>query len=165
MISFVYIKIIYYFYIVNKTLKQAARLEKQAEKNAERERVEAERRAQWEKEWNERRENERLTSAERVAKWESGANVFLNYYDTAENVPLRLASRKGYTVIETGKGVIIPLIEAQRVAALVLAGSFEGLTVNNMYSVRCFDTDAVQIGCHRFKIDYLKQWAEKVKAL
>lgn len=153
------------YFKYSNTPEFAARLEKQAEKNAEKERIREEERRRWYAACEARRESEKLTSAERVAKWESGANVWLNYYDTEDNVPLRLASRKGYTVIETGKGVIIPLFEAQRVAALVLAGSFEGLTVNNMYSVRCFDTEAVQIGCHRFKIDYLKQWAEKVKAL
>lgn len=146
-----------------------ARLEKQAERNAERnaerERIQAERRAQWEKECNERRKKALLDSAERVAKWESGANVFLNYYDTEENVPLRLASRKGYTVIETGKGVIVPLLEAQRVAALVLAGTLEGLTVNGVYNIREYNAEYVQIGCHRFNIDYLRQFANKVLTL
>ena len=157
------------YFKYSSTPEFAARLESQERRAAadreRREAIQAERRAQWEKEWNERRENERLTSAERVAKWESGANVYLKYDDTEENVPLRLASRKGYKVIETGKGVIIPLNEAQRVAALVLAGSFEGLTVNDTYKIIEHDAEHVKIGCHRFKMDYLKEWAEKVKAL
>jgi len=136
----------------------AARLESQERRAAaDRERREAIK--------AERRENERLTSAERVAKWESGANVWLNYYDTEDNVPLRLTTRKGYQVVETGKGVIVPLLEAQRVATLILAGSFEGLTVNDTYRIIEHNAEYVQIGCHRFKMDYLTEFAKKVQTL
>jgi len=107
----------------------------------------------------------KMKSTERVQMWENGENVFLNWTDTDENVPLRVKGKKGYFVIETGRGVNVPLIEAQRVAGLVLSGSFEGLTVNGVYNIREYNAEYVQIGCHRFNMDYLRQFANKVLTL
>ena len=99
--------------------------------------------------------------AKRVKEWEQGNREYLNYKDCAENVPLRAEARKGYTIIKTGKGVEIPLIEAQRFAGLVLSGDLSGASVEN-YRVYSADASRVVIGCHTFKTDYLKTWAAKV---
>lgn len=138
-----------------------ARLEKQAEKNAEKERIREEERRRWYAACEARRESEKLTSAERVAKWEKGENVYLNYTDTAENVPLRITARKGYQVVETGKGVIIPLIEARRVADLFTRGCFD-IVINGIYKMHSYNGYSIWFGCHKFDIQYLTDFAYKV---
>lgn len=109
------------------------------------------------------REIERkLSSAERVAKWETGEIQNLWFGDCDENTPLRVEARKGYKIIKTGKGVEIPMNEAKRVAALILANNLDGLKVNDIYTIREATADVIKIGCHTFKREYLTMWANKV---
>lgn len=113
----------------------------------------------------EKREAEKARRAEsfkRVTDWENGANISLYWDDMQNNVPLRLASRKGYIIIETGKGVNVLISEAQRIAKLIQTGDLSGLIVNGSYRIREANEKFIKIGCHVFKTAYLKMWAEKV---
>ena len=92
----------------------------------------------------------------------------MHWTDTKDNVPLRLNTRKGYTVIETGKGVIVPLLEAQRIAPVILTNDVEQikqLKVNDVYTLCGFDADSIKFGCHTFNKKYLFDWCNKVLSL
>lgn len=104
----------------------------------------------------------RAKSLKRVTDWESGKDIDLDWDDMEKNVPLRFASRKGYTIIETGKGVNVLISEAQRIAKLIQTGDLSGLIVNGSYRLREANEKVIKIGCHVFKTEYLKMWAEKV---
>ena len=113
----------------------------------------------------EKREAEKARRAEsqkRITDWENGKDIELNWDDMEQNVPLRIEARKGYQVIQTAKGVTVLISEAQRIAKLILSGDLYGLVVNNSYRLREANEKRVRIGCHTFKTDYLKMWAEKV---
>lgn len=104
----------------------------------------------------------RAKSQKRITDWENGKDIELDWDDMGNNVPLRIEARKGYNVIMTGKGVAVLISEAQRIAKLIQTGDLSGLIVNGSYRLREANEKTIKIGCHVFKTDYLKMWAEKV---
>lgn len=101
-------------------------------------------------------------ASENISKWENGEDVVLNWYALDNNVPLRIKAKKGYYIIQTGKGVDIPMTEGKRLAEKVLNNDFAGMVVNNLYRLQYANENGVQIGCHHFTMEYLKRFAEKV---
>lgn len=143
-----------------------AREAAQREREAERQR--AAQRAEWKREAEERREAQerarRLTQAERVQAWERGENVYLNWEDTAENVPLRIEARKGYKVVKTAKGVTVTIEAARRFYEALTRGEIQqGQKIDTgatTYTAGAIDSETVHVGCHTWKRAYLDNFAQ-----
>ena len=124
-------------------------------------------RAEWKREAEERREAQekarRLSRAERLEAWERGENVYLNWEDTAENVPLRIEARKGYKVVKTAKGVTVTIEAARRFYEALTRGQIQqGQRVDTgatTYTVGEIDAETVHVGCHTWKRSYLDNFA------
>lgn len=103
----------------------------------------------------------------RVERWENGENLRLDYDETAQNVPLRLEARKGYTIIMTAKGVPVTLEAARVFYNRVKSGALHKWerveTGAACYSVRAVTNKYIQIGCHRFQIAYLDKFYKKMQ--
>lgn len=109
-----------------------------------------------------RKEEERRRAAEKITRWENGERVWFGWKETDSNVPMRITARKGYFVVETAKGVIIPMNAAKPFAQMVVNGTFvEGDILTN-YRVREISKNKVRIGCHTFDRAYFDNFAQKV---
>lgn len=146
--------------------RQEAR--KRATKERKQRAAERKRREEWRKEEIKREEAReaarRATLPERLAAWEAGENIYLSWEDTAENVPLRIATKKNYTIIETGKGIQLTTTQAGEFWRMYQRGEIkkgnEIAAGGFSYTVREVTPEYIQIGCHRFAVDYLKRFAE-----
>ena len=148
--------------------REAAQREREAaQREREAERQRAAQRAQWKRE-----------------AWERGENVYLNWEDTAENVPLRIEARKGYKVVRTARGVTVTIEEARRFYEALTRGEIQAVspqfrytfsplshqeqkidTGATTYTAGEITTDTVRVGCHTWKRAYLDKFAQTLAAI
>lgn len=126
------------------------------------------------KEYKRRYEEERqarikarqMSQGERIYKWEQGENIFLDWQDTAANVPLRIEQRKNYKVIKTAKGVLVNLIKAEEFYKSLKAGEItEGQKIDTgetRFTVGSVTPESISVGCHTWEIAYLDKFYNEV---
>lgn len=127
-----------------------------------------------EKEYRRRDEEERqarirarqMSQEERIYKWEQGENIYLDWADTAYNVPLRIEQRKNYKVIKTAKGVLVNLIKAEEFYKSLKAGEIKEDqkidTGETRFTVGSVTPESISVGCHTWKISYLDKFYNEV---
>lgn len=126
------------------------------------------------KEYKRRYEEERqarikarqMSQEERIYKWEQGENIYLDWIDTAYNVPLRIEQRKNYQIIKTAKGVLVNLIKAEEFYKSLKAGEIKEDqkidTGETCYTVGSVTPESISVGCHTWKISYLDKFYNEV---
>lgn len=106
--------------------------------------------------------------AERVRAWEAGERETLPYFDTENNVPLRIEERKGYQIIMTAKGVPVTIAAALNFYDALKAGNLRPWqsveTGGARFTIRNITKEKIQIGCHTFLIAYLDAFRAKLPA-
>lgn len=130
------------------------------------ERQEKENRRRYEEERQARIKARQMSQEERIYKWEQGENIYLDWQDTAENVPLRIEQRKNYNIIKTAKGVQVNLIKAEEFYKRLKAGEIKEDqkidTGETCFTVGSVTPESISVGCHTWKIAYLDKFYNEV---
>jgi len=140
---------------------------KRAAQNAEKNRQEAERRAHFEKEREEREALEDATRAERIEAWyKGGAELYPRDLQRLQGALLRV---KGET-LETSHGARVPLRDAKRLFALIsqdirshVRGAWErGFRVGAYELSHISENGDFRVGCHSIKYEEAARLAAEI---
>jgi hypothetical protein len=93
----------------------------------------------------------KISQAERLARWQAGENIALDYC-----APLALRYIEGGKRIETSKRAAVPTACALLAWRAYQQGTLAPGDRLGPYTVTSTDAESVQIGCHRFPVETLK---------